>query len=70
MVHDRPASTGGNASFVPPRPTTTILFNGLNASIFVNADTVRSGGGEKALRSSRLPPPNHLLSKTLNERAH
>jgi len=35
---------------------------GLNASTLVNADTVRPVGGEKTLRSSRLPPPNHLLN--------
>jgi len=29
----------------------------VNASTLVNTDTVRSGGGEKTLRSSRLPPP-------------
>jgi len=42
----------------------------LNASTLVNTDTVRLGGGEKTLRSSRLPPPKYMLSKTLNERAH
>jgi len=42
----------------------------LNASTLVNTDTVRSAGGEKTLRSSRLPPPKYMLSKTLNERAH
>jgi len=42
----------------------------LNASTLVNTDTVWPGGGEKTLRSSRLPPPNHMLSKTRNERAH
>jgi len=31
----------------------------LNASTLNNTDTVRPGGGEKTLRSSRLPPPNH-----------
>ena len=41
-------------------------FFGLNASTVVNADAVRLGGGKKTIRSSRLPPPNHL-SKTLNE---
>ena len=49
--------------------TTTILFFVLNASTLNNTDTVRPGGGKKTLWSSRLPPPNHLLSKTLNERA-
>jgi len=29
----------------------------INASTIVNTDTVRPGGGEKTLRSSRLPPP-------------
>ena len=29
----------------------------LNASTLNNTDTVRPGGGEKTLRSSRLPPP-------------
>ena len=38
---------------------------GVNASTLVNTDTVRPGGGEKTLRPSRLPPPNHLLSNTL-----
>jgi len=47
-----------------------IIFFGLNGSTLVKTETVRPGGGEKTLRSSRLPPPNHLLSKTLNERAH
>ena len=37
--------------------TTTILFFDLDASTLVNTDTVRPGGGEKTLRSSRLPPP-------------
>jgi len=46
------------------------LFFFLNASTLVNRDTVRPGGGEKTLRSSRLPPTNHLLSNTLNEHAH
>jgi len=47
--------------------TTTILFFGLNASTLVNTDTVRPGGGGKTLPPSRLPPPNHLLSNTLNQ---
>jgi len=47
-----------------------ILFFCLNANALVNADTVRPGGGEKTLRSSHLPPPNHVLPKTLSERAH
>jgi len=42
-------------------PAILTLFNNffyyLNASTLVNADTVRPGGGEKALRASRLPPP-------------
>jgi len=47
--------------------TTTILFFFyLNASTLNNTDTVRPGGGEKTLRSSRLPPPKYMLSKTLN----
>jgi len=50
-------------------PNNNIFFY-LNASTLVNTDTVRPGGGEKTLRSSHLPPPNHMLSKTLNERAH
>jgi len=45
-------------------------FFDLNASTLVNTDTVRPGGGKKTLRSSRLPPPKYMLSKTLNERAH
>jgi len=45
-------------------------FFGLNTSTLVNTDTVRPGVGEKTLQSSRLPPPNHLLSKNLNERTH
>jgi len=32
----------------------------LNASTLNNTDTVRPGGGEKTLRSSRLPPPKKL----------
>ena len=48
--------------------TTTILFFGLNA--LVNTYTQWPGGGEKTLRSSHLPKPNHLLSNTLNEPAH
>jgi len=50
--------------------TTTVLFFSLNASTLANTDAVRPGGGEKTFRSYRLPPPNHLLSNTLNERAH
>ena len=50
--------------------TTTIsFFFYLNASTLNNTDTVRPGGGEKTLRSSRLPPPKYMLSKTLNELA-
>jgi len=33
------------------------IFFYLNASTLNNTDTVRPGGGEKTLRSSRLPPP-------------
>jgi len=41
--------------------TTTILFfSYLNASTLNNTDTVRPGGGEKTLRSSRLPPSSRL----------
>jgi len=41
--------------------TTTILFFFyLNASTLNSTDTVRSGGGEKTLRSSRLPPPKYM----------
>jgi len=50
--------------------TTTIILFDLNPSTLVNTDTVRPEGGEMTLRSSRLPPPNHLLSSILNERAH
>jgi len=46
---------------------TTILFVGLNTSTLVNTDIARPGGDEKTLRSSRLPPPNLVLSNTLNE---
>ena len=42
------------------------IFFYLNASTLNNTDTVRPGGGEKTLRSSRLPPPKYMLSKTLN----
>jgi len=50
--------------------TTPIFFFGLNASTLVNTDEVRSGGGEKTLRSSRLPPPITCQRPWLNERAH
>jgi len=53
-----------------PTTTTTILYFDLNASTLVDTDTVRPGGGEKTLRSSRLPAPNHLLWNTRNEHAH
>ena len=43
--------------------TTTTLFFYLNASTLNNTDTVRPGGGEKTLRSSRLPPPKYMLSR-------
>ena len=36
---------------------TTTFFFYLNASTLVNTDTVRPGGDEKTLRSSRLSPP-------------
>jgi len=41
-------------------PAILTLFNNffyVNASTLVNTDTVRPGGGEKTLWSSRLPPP-------------
>jgi len=50
--------------------TTTTIFFGLNASKLVNTDTVRPEGGEKTLQSSRLPPPNLMLSNTQSEHAH
>ena len=59
-----------NSNLAITTTTTTILFFFyLSASTLNNTDTVRPGGGEKTLRSSRLPPPKYMLSKTLNERA-
>ena len=44
------------------------IFFHLNASTLNNTGTVRSGGGEKTLRSSRLPPPKYqgsMMTKSL-----
>ena len=57
-------------NFLQQQQQQQFYFFNLNASTFNNTDTVRPGGGEKTLRSSRLPPPKYMLSKTLNECAH
>ena len=70
LVNVKPEDYHFPARFYLNTTTTTILFFFyLNASTLNNIDTVRPGGGEKTLRSSRLPPPKYMLSKTLNERA-
>jgi len=57
-------------NFLQQQQQQQFYFFNLNASTFNNTDTVRPGCGEKTLRSSRLPPPKYMLSKTLNECAH
>jgi len=65
---DRPGLFVRNIQIYLMKTTKAILFVGLSPRKLVNTDTIRPGGGEKTLRSPRLPPPNRL-SNTLSENA-